>query len=284
MSLLFLLLACAHTPAAPAEELPACAFVEGEKTGKLMDGRLDEVSGLATHGGLRWVHNDSGDVARFFALDATTGKTRATYELRGVEAYDWEDLDLYQAPDGAWQLFLGDIGDNMEVRDTVQVHRVTLPDGTESATVDATTWTLRYPDGAHNAESLMVDPRTGELWIVTKHKKGQSAFFSAQLPDGPGEVELVQRGTYVFPHESRGTELTTAGTFSPDGSQFVLRTYTHAWIWDRGDASVAEALTAKPCRMKLRTEAQGESIAWDETGLLTVSEGTGAFFWHYVPR
>src|SRR4029079_17930791 len=58
--------------------------------GPITDPALTEISGIhaAVHNpGIWWVHNDSGDSARVFALDAT-GAVRGTYALDGATALD----------------------------------------------------------------------------------------------------------------------------------------------------------------------------------------------------
>src|SRR4051794_20300739 len=79
----------------------------------LQDSRITESSGLAVGPGVLWTHNDSGDSARFFALDRRC-RTLATYTLPGVQATDWEDMAR-----GGGYLWLGDIGDNSATRSTI---------------------------------------------------------------------------------------------------------------------------------------------------------------------
>ena len=89
----------------------------------------------------------------------------ADLDVPGAEAVDWEDLALGPGPGGRPLLYLGDIGDNREARETVDVYRVPEPRATSgaTATAPATRLRLRYPDGAHDAETLLVAPR-GRDW------------------------------------------------------------------------------------------------------------------------
>src|SRR4029079_19547388 len=54
-----------------------------------------------------FTHNDSGDTARFFAVDHH-GCTIGVFTAPGVTATDWEDI----ARGPGRSLWLGDIGDN----------------------------------------------------------------------------------------------------------------------------------------------------------------------------
>ena len=75
-------------------------------------------------------------------------------------------------------LYIGDIGDNSERRSEIIVYRVPEPTITAAdasstkskprVTESAEAIHLRYPDGKHDAETLMVHPVTGSLFIVTK--------------------------------------------------------------------------------------------------------------------
>ena len=75
---------------------------------------LNEISGVVesrTRTGVLWVHNDSGDTARIFAI-GLDGRTLGTFGLAGIQARDWEDLAAGPGPvAGRRYLFVGDIGD-----------------------------------------------------------------------------------------------------------------------------------------------------------------------------
>ena len=220
------------------------------------DARITEASGLAVAcpSGLVLTHNDSGDPARFFAVDRQ-GRTVATYRLQGADAVDWEDM----ARDGD-RLYLADIGDNTRSRDHVDVYETAVPNGSGPTALPATRHRLRYPDGAHDAEALLV--RDGRIFVVVK--SGDGAVYAA--PDsGEGTMRKVA---------TSGLTLVTGGDVSPDGRHLVLRTYGDAFVWDV-DGSVGAAFDASPRRVDLPSERQGEAVAYDCDGhrLLVTSEG-----------
>ncbi len=249
-----------------------------ERLCSLQDQRITESSGVAVTGEVVWTHNDSGDSARFFALDRRC-RTLATYSLRGVQATDWEDM-----AQGAGALWFGDIGDNREVRTQIQVHRVSLPSTRPSVQRPrATTFRFRYSDGAHDAEALLVDPQ-GRLFIVTKSYGGTAAVFAA--PPGPsttevnvltqvGSFSLAPSGTPGGPVGSLGQVSVTGGDINTRGDRLVVRTYTDAYEWVVSNGDVAKALTGTPTRTALPQTAQGEAIAYDTDGRswITTSEG-----------
>lgn len=282
-----------------AERLPAASVSSDE---------LIEISGLAasrTNAGVLWAHNDSGDAARVFAMDVT-GAHLATYTLAGADAVDWEDMAVGpSASRDASELYLGDIGDNARARTEVIVYRVREPAVDRSAAPVVRTLagierlTLRYPDGAHDAETLIVDPVSGDLIIVTKDAGGSQIFRATGRLDanstatlelvGRIDVSQLKRRT-EFPADApplarAGGALATGGDISPSGDLIVIRTYSAVWMWSRAPGqSIGEALTAPPCEASSAAEQQGEAIAFDADGrgYVTVSEGEHPALHHFA--
>jgi hypothetical protein len=234
---------------------------------RISDPRITESSGLVAsrlHPGVYWTHNDSGDGPYVYGIDAATGKTVATLTLRGVHPRDAEAISM--GPDG--DLYLGDIGDNLDGSwPEVWIYRFAEPRTLASQTVDATRYTVRYADGPRNAEALMVQPRTGRLYIASKNEKG------GHLYEGPARLSTT--GVNVF-RSIADVPWTTDGAFSPDGSRLVLRGYfaadAYRWSGDRphriGDLDVP-------------MQPQGESVAFTPDGraLMFGSEGKDSAVW-----
>ncbi len=206
-----------------------------------------------------------------------------TIDISGAQAVDWEDIA--RAPPGRGSdLYLGDIGDNAKQRASVQVYRVAEPDSA-SAPAAAEALDLTYPGGqAWNAETLLVDPLSGDLYIVTKELLGSSPVFraAAPLPFG-GSVELAQVATIDFAKFGGGT-LATGGDVSPDGSLVIVRTYGTAFAWRRPKGAPLEAAFAtEACPLPLAKEPQGEAIGFADDGssYFTVSEGASPTLYRY---
>ncbi len=268
-------------PAAAEEFCKRCAAPE--KVGELDTPEIDEASGIAAsavHAGVVYVHNDSGDRARFFALDGT-GHLLATYHVDGAFAVDWEDMAAGPCGDAREPrgrcLYFGDIGDNLELRSSATVYRVAEPAALEPADqhLPSEALTFAYPDGSHDCETLLVHPQTGELYLVTKTRSGPSGVYRFPMPLTPGTRVTLAKIATVRPPV--GSPLFTAGDIHPAGTGVLLRTYTHVFHYPlAGD--VAAALAGAPCVMPVTAEKQGEAVAWSAAGdgYLTVSEGKGA--------
>ena len=261
-------------------------FGAPEQIGTVESSAIDEASGIVAsrrRPGVFWVHNDSGDSARLFAL-SSKGRSLATYEVLGAEARDWEDLDIGMGPIRHLDyLYVGDIGDNQRRFDTVVVYRVPEPEVDPNVEVKAgvtavaEAFRLRYPDGPHDAEALLVDPRTGALLIATKEREGPTQVFQADVRQpGPKPVGLRRIAELSLPASPLpGGRLVTAGTLSRDGRWVLLKTYVSAYLWDRGDGTLADAFQREPCRVPVALEPQGEAAAFvgDRLDYVTLSEG-----------
>jgi hypothetical protein len=254
------------------------------RSGALQSRDMDETSGLAPSShqdGVFFANNDSGDSARFFAIDRA-GKRLATFTYSKDDVVDCEEIARGPcgAQGGASCVFIGDIGDNDSRRDHVTLYRVPEPTVMADATLTAEAFPLTYPDGAHNAEALLVHPRTGAVTIVTKSKNGPSGLYDVPMPlthpTGGKPAVLVKVGSITAP---AGDARFTAAAVHPGGLGIVLRTYSHVFFVPmRPEQTVAQALTAPMCSLPVAKEEQGEAIAWlpGGDGFVTTSEGTGA--------
>ena len=225
---------------------------------RLQDPGLLESSGMAAsarHDGVVWTHPDGGQVAEVMAVDRQ-GETVATVRLRGVDPYDPEALAAGTGPTGGPTLYLGDIGDNRQRRPDVSVYRFPEPRRLADRTVPVDWFRFAYPDGAHDAEALMVDPSAEYVWIATKDVFG-GGLYRAPLTDRP-------RGTTRLERVASVPSLVTDGAFLPDG-RLVLRSYTTAYLFDEPDELAATSV--------LPEQPQGESLAVAGDRLLVGSEG-----------
>jgi hypothetical protein len=258
-----------------------CGTLRARVAGRVTADGAGEISGLVAspaQRGVLWAHNDSGDRARLFAL-RTDGSLIASLDVPGAEAVDWEDV----ATGPGDTLLIGDIGDNASARASIDVYRVPEPRlaGRPAATAAATRLRLTYPDGAHDAETLIADRRSGELVIVTKRLDGRSGVYAATVRD--------PRLRHVATLRLGLGGLATAGDVSADGRTVAVRTYTALYVWARRPgASIAGTLKRKPCvgRAQLALEGQGESLALgrDGTSFFTVPEGARPALRQYTTR
>ncbi len=247
----------------------------------LRDDEIDEASGIVASsrtGDVFYMHNDSGDSARFFAVDRQ-GATRATFHVPSVLALDWEGIARGPCDGGASCLFLGDIGDNLKMRGSVTIVRVPEPDPalTGDREILGERMVLPYPEGPQNAEALMVHPRTGAITIVTRKGPGKAtvfehaAGFSAKV-----SATLVNRGLAWLPE---GSGAVSAGDVHPEGRGVLLRTGSRVLYYPMAEGqSAADVLVTTGCDLPSVSDGNGEAIAvrFGGGGYVMVSEGRGS--------
>ena len=253
-------------PTAPALLLPGTTRTVSGAVGA----PVTEASGLAwsqSEADVFWTHNDSGDSARVFAV-GWDGIIRATLPLAGMVARDIEDIALGTDPGGAEALFVADIGDNSAVRASIDVYRVAepsvlgLPAGTTLGAVAPHVIHLSYPDGARDAEALVADRTTGDLYVITKREARSRVYRVGEMPYG-GVV---------------GADACAGGT------TVVVKTYDAVRVHQSRLGLVAALMDEGSARPYVR-EPQGEAIAVDAAceSYATLSEGLGQPLVRYAP-
>ncbi|MSP23804.1 MAG: hypothetical protein EXR75_01300 [Myxococcales bacterium] len=253
----------------------ACAMPVSK--GTIAASAITEVSGLvasALHDDRYYVHNDSGDTARFFAV-GLDGSDHGSYVVGGATAIDWEAMAAGPCDKGRC-LYFGDVGDNLEARSSYTIYRVPEParltPGEHQVTGEALEFV--YPDGSHNCETLLAHPKSGELWLVTKVSFGSATVYRVPASAGPGKsVVLDKLGTVKPPS---GLPQFTAGDVHPSGTGILMRTYSSLFYYPLASNDVAAALALPPCSVPVAAEKQGEAVSWSRTGdgYVTVSEGS----------
>ncbi|HEY8980671.1 MAG TPA: WD40 repeat domain-containing protein [Streptomyces sp.] len=244
--------------------VPASADDDGGFT--IKDPRIKESSGLAAsrqHPGVYWTHNDSGYGPQIYAVDSATGETVATITLRGVGTpRDVEAISM--GPDN--QIYVGDIGDNFDGRwPYLWIYRLPEPKVLKDQTVRATQYIVKYSDGGRDAESMMVHPKTGRVYIIDKKEDG------GHLYEGP--ATLSASGDNIFKPIAPVDLWATDAAFSPDGRQLAVRGYFGGIAYDWNGGKIK-----KTGRLDVPLQRQGESVTYSADGrkLLYGSEGEGS--------
>ena len=268
------------------------AYGKAALQGQLQSAALTEASGLApsrSAPGVVWTHNDSDPEGPRLYTFTLTGAPLGIYSLQGAEVRDWEDMALGPGPKvGQDYLYVGDIGDNLEQYPQITVYRVAEPpvdprkSGVVASISGVEALTFTYPNGkAHNAETMLVDPQGGDLYVITKANDGLSKVYLAAAPLTAGPSELQKVGELDFGLGG----LTTGGAVSSVGDWVVVRTYFFARMWPRPPGMpLWKALVGGGCPVPLAVEPQGEAIAFAATGLdyFTTSEGATPALQRYL--
>lgn len=264
-------------------------YGEPEVLARLEDRSIDESSGLVVsrnNPGIFWTHNDSGDAPLIFAFDRA-GRHRGIWRVKGAEARDWEDVARGPGPSASRSyLYVGDIGDNGANRNELRVYRFPEPDVSNAdiessrrsprATEPAEVLRFRYPEGFHNAETLLVHPTTGDLYILTKTPGGSSIIFKAAAPLRADALTTLKRVGEFMPPTLIGGML-TGGDISPDGRRVVLCDYSNGYEFLLDDTTSAfdDIWRRQAKTFSLGERKQGEAVAYgpDGTEVFATSEG-----------
>lgn len=248
--------------------VPTCRVADAAQP---LPAEVRESSGLAQSRRapeLFWTHNDAGHGPDLFALDAGGALVRQV-SVTGAEAVDWEDLAAGPCGEGDC-LYIGDIGDNDAERDRITIYRLSEPEGDVAGTAAAEPLHARFPDGPRDAESLFVLP-SGDLFVVTKGRRGPVALYRYPAPQRPGETVTLERVRELFPEPEDNDDRVTGATASPDGNWVGVRTYRTLYLYPTSALVGGEVVEPTQVDLQPLGQEQGESvaIARDGTVLMT---------------
>ncbi|MCL8015146.1 WD40 repeat domain-containing protein [Streptomyces sp. AS02] len=243
----------------------AASAGDGNEDFTIKDPRITESSGLAAsrqHPGIYWTHNDQDEGAFLYAVDSSTGETVATITMTGVGTP--RDVEAIAIGPGN-EIYVGDIGDNDGVEwPYVWVYRLPEPKTLKDQSIRATQYVVKYSDGTRDAESLVVHPKTGRVYIIDKQEDG------GHLYEAP--AKLSNKGTNVFKPITPVDMWATDAAFSPDGRTLAVRGYFGgvAYDWNGGKLKRLGRISVPL--------GQGESVSYspDGTKLMLGSEGAGS--------
>jgi hypothetical protein len=267
-------------------------FQPGLPVGTVAHNSLDEISGIAasrSNSDVLWVHNDKGGLPRVFAMNRQ-GMHLGIYNLSGAVAIDYEDMAIGPGMvDGVDYLYVGDIGDNDSERSYITVYRVAEPavdsrqSPVETALDGVETIRLQYPDGARDAETLMVDPVTKDIYIISK-RDSLSRVYRAPYPQSTTMTTTMEYKCELPWNRAAG------GDISLEGDMIIVRTgdggYDNASIWLRPEGTnLWDAFSGTECAVELLWEENGEAVCFDGDGrgYYTTSEQLHQPIYYFAP-
>lgn len=239
--------------------------------GTIKSDEINESSGLVNsrcQPQVFWTHNDSGDKEFIYALNEK-GEKLGTWKIENAKNKDWEDIATFKDKSGKCFLYLGDIGNNEQDKNQLTIYKVAEPQVTENnkdsskqnpvETEPAEAINYSYPDGNHNAETLMVHPQTGDIYVLTKHPSRPSEVFKIGAKTEKIADVTVPSIPYGF---------LTGGEISPDGKRVIVCDYVAGYEIKLPDnaKSFDDVWKQTPTRIELGERKQGEAIAYSADG------------------
>lgn len=226
-----------------------------------------------------WVHNDSGDKARIFAIKrdgSVIGLNDGTL-IEGAKNVDWEDIAY-----GDGKIWISDLGNNGNARKDLGVYVVNEFDPVQATTARPLKFLpIRYPDQTafpppqRHFDSEAIFVLNGKLHVLTKHR----------MPSGP----LPETGTKLYRLDTEFTDKpnvlkkldsrdgmkgwVTSADISSDGRWLaVLTQFPVASVWIFDTRGVGDRLLSKPARWVAMTNAkQCEAISFDGSSHLVMT-------------
>lgn len=266
-------------------------FSERLDLGKIDKDKLDEISGMdisRINKDVIWIHNDSGSEAELYAIDIKgnyLGKLLLTGLAKGIR--DWEDITVGPGPvNGVSYIYIGEIGDNDAIYDSKYIYRfpepkLNLNEGKFKIDInDFDVIEFNFPDGKRDSETLMIDPITKDLIVISKREDNVNVY-NLKYPQ-PTDVTLIPKkiATLPFGYQGFRDSGVTGGDISNDGSEILIKDYFFVYYYTRKDnESIETALSRDYNKVTtyfydMSKEPQGESICWDNesTGFFTSTE------------
>ena len=283
--------ACSRTQYADTPAVSNSRFIQPVIVGHIADRGIDEASGLAAsrcQDGVYWTHNDSGGGAFIYAINEK-GETLGAFHVPNAGNVDWEDIASYKDSAGKCSLLIADTGDKRSKKkgeDQLSIYRIAEPElsaedkgRTRENALDsprAERMDIAFAEGPSDAETLMVHPKTGDIYIVTKrHEKAASVYKFAQDFSREDVITSEKIADIKVPAIPFG--FVTGGDIAPDGRHLVICDYVGAYEWNLPDAAASfdEIWKQAPQRFDAGRREGGEAICYtsDGSAVLTTTEG-----------
>ena len=258
----------------------AAQWSDPEVVGTIKTDEIAESSGLVVsrcQSNVFWTHNDSGDDAFIFALNEQ-GEKLGTWKVAGAKNKDWEDIAAFlDKQTGKCFLYIGDIGNNELLKSEMTIYRVAEPtvsggDKNSSAknpnkTENAEAIKFTYPDMRHDAETLMIHPKTGDIYVLSKILTGASGVYKLAATYSLEKTNVLEKiADFSVPAIPNG--FLTGGDISPDGKHVIICDYFSAYeiVLPENAKTFDEIWKEKPVIVELGNRKQGEAVGYAADG------------------
>lgn len=258
------------TPVTPTETIPD--FETTPKSSQLPSNIANEASGVAdsrSMAGNVWIHED-GDNPNVLHQFSHSGEYKGNIQMPFPNR-DWEDMSIGTGPEnGKNYIYLAEIGDNdAKYNNEYYIYRFVEPQSLSEKVTNFDRIAFQYSDGSRDAECILLDPATKDIYIVTKREFNVRIY---QLPY-PQSTTEIQTAKFI---QAIPFLAITSGGISSDGKEIVLRNYDAIYYWYKKDGeSIATTLSRNRDKLlPYQKEPQGEGFCFDKDnkGYFTKSE------------
>jgi len=224
-----------------------------------------------------WVLAAVGDETEIYAAD-TTGRDLGTWRLSSALYTEWTALAVGRC-DQKTCIYIGDLGDSLSRRGTVQLYRFEEPllafdriPKTYSLT-GVQKLIVGYPDGAHDARALSVTS-DGTVLILTSGFDGKSRLYSV-APDAwyKGATRVDARGAGTVAVDIRRHGALTGITRTATGG-YVARQAKSLTFLTRGQTGMVPDPARPACELPAN-EQTGLGVDWIDNRRFIISTVQG---------
>ena len=286
-----------ETPMTDTQVCPAVASpFDGPNTTAQVDGFvIPECGGLCAsriNRNILWAINDYSNHHSLYAINSIDGSVQQ-YPIANGNNYDYEDIACGPGPiPDVGYIYVADIGDNdawrgmkyfLRTWPPIVIYRIREPNLSTLQNPELTLWDkleLRYTDGPHNAEAVMIDPVSRRMFILTK---SSGRIWMTPSEWGPGDASMVLKRVgriKNMPDSLTGIDI------SPDGKEIVVKFYDSIHYFCMGSRQydnpsgawqdILNVLTTTDgIPVPYEEEPQGEAVCFGPTfddGMYTLSE------------
>ena len=233
-------------------------------------GFVDEASGIAdsyANPGFLWVEEDSGNPPEL-TLVKHDGTISKNIFIKNSTNRDWEELQVSNGPDPSKKyIYVGEIGDNDALYPNCTIYRFVEPGASTDTVYSYDKIAFQYSDMAHDAEAMLVDPFTKDIFIITK-RDIVSKIYKIAYPQSTTSMNTAE---FVMDLPYKGV---VGAAMSANGKEILLKTYSTIYYYKSNGSSIPDALKQLPLTISYQVEPQGEALcmANDNSGFFTLSE------------
>jgi len=258
-------------------------FNFGIEIGTIRNNKIKEASGLAhsiMNSNSLWVHNDSGDGPFLYLISTIDSKYYGNIKIKGIKNEDWEDLAIGPSilDEDSSFIYIGEIGDNKKKKKIKKIYFFKEPKITDfSKTIEIDDfYTIRFSTDKkiEDFETLMIDPNSKEIFIVSKSKKNKQKIYKIKTKNIDLNKIQVAKKILSLDFKSYNGKI-TGGDISYNGNECLIKTYDNIFYWKKKhDQKWENIWGSSPTILNYNPEPQGEAICWslDSQSYFTLSE------------
>jgi len=263
--------------------LPKITPLYLKPTAKIDSPLINETSGIVKSrqfDNVFWMHNDSGDDARLFAItkDGRLIQPADSTDYQGIKVegainVDWEDITA----DNSGNLIIGDCGNNSNKRKNLSLYLIKEPSPYQSVSVRVTQKIrFQYPDQQafpplnKNFDAEAIFWANGKYYILTKHRS--DSFTKLYRLDS---FSASQSNPLTLIDQFDIKDQVTAADASIDGVKLAVLTYSAIWLFELAENS-DNYFNGNVFWLPIHAK-QDEAICFDNDNLLLANEQSELF-------